>query len=109
VLAAVKELRAGWRPRAERVGRHGLRSFLFSTRCIGFNSAQQEPALACPGWKNGKVTPLIGPPPKTPAFEVEKVVGESLRRAVFRLQPLEAGCNWAVLSGDGALADPERG
>jgi len=60
VLGGVKELRAGWRPRASG-SVAWLRSFLFIDEVASLNRPSRTPC--CPG-ENGTVT-LIAPTPKT--------------------------------------------
>jgi len=69
VLAGVKELRAEVEAARERLGRHGLRSFLFIDEVHRFNSAQQDALL--PWVENGTVT-LIGATTENPCFEVTR-------------------------------------
>jgi len=102
VLAGVKELRAEVEAARERLGRHGLRSFLFIDEVHRFNSAQQDALL--PWVENGTVT-LIGATTENPCFEVNKALVS--RSRLFRLQPLEADELGQLL--ERALADPERG
>jgi len=102
VLAGVKELRAEVEGARERLGRHGLRSFLFIDEVHRFNSAQQDALL--PWVENGTVT-LIGATTENPYFEVNKALVS--RSRLFRLQPLEASELGQLL--ERALADPERG
>ncbi|MCT0199762.1 AAA family ATPase [Synechococcus sp. CS-1325] len=102
VLAGVKELRAEVEAARERLGRHGLRSFLFIDEVHRFNAAQQDALL--PWVENGTIT-LIGATTENPFFEVNKALVS--RSRLFRLQPLEPADLRQLLVR--ALADPEHG
>lgn len=102
VLAGVKELRAEVEAARERLGRHGLRSFLFIDEVHRFNAAQQDALL--PWVENGTIT-LIGATTENPFFEVNKALVS--RSRLFRLQPLEPGDLRRLL--ERALADVEHG